>query len=59
MHDIINNSKHEFTNNPHSHNDIWLKKVAAMAKLSVDRTLLKAKSQAKQGEFEEAQNYIM
>jgi len=55
MHDIINNSKHEFTNNPNSHNDIWLKKVAAMAKLSVDRTLLKAKSHAKQGEFEEAQ----
>jgi tetratricopeptide (TPR) repeat protein len=38
-----------------SHNEIWLKKVAAMAKLSVGQALLKAKSHGKKGEFEEAQ----
>ena len=37
------------------HNEIWLKKIAAMAKLSVDQALLKAKSHVKKGEFEEAQ----
>ena len=39
----------------YSHNEIWLKKIVAMTKLSVDMALLKAKSHAKMGEFEEAQ----
>ena len=37
-----------------SHNEIWLKKVEAMAKRSVDQALLKAKSHAKKGDIEEA-----
>ena len=46
--------KYEFTNNSYFHNEIWLKKVEAMAKRSVDQALLKAKSHAKKGDIEEA-----
>jgi tetratricopeptide (TPR) repeat protein len=45
----------KFTNNSISQEEILLTKGAAMAKLSVDKALLKAKSHAKKGEVEEAQ----
>ena len=45
----------KITNSICFNNEIWLKKVAVMAKLSVEQTILKAKSHGKKGEIEAAQ----